>query len=129
MNRIVFDSSVIIAILRKEKGYQVGEKLISRGAISAVNWAEVSGFMGKRHAPREVIQETLSQYPLKVLPYEEEFVVTTGHLASCTKHLGLSLGDRACLVTAMAHNLPVLTADRIWKELEEELALEIQLIR
>lgn len=129
MKRIVFDSSVIIAILRKEQGYQIGEEHLSRGAISAVNWAEVSGFMGRNHAPADIIQQTLAQYPLKVIPYEETLVVPTGYLASGTKQLGLSLGDRACLATAMAHQLPVLTADRVWKELEGALNLQIELIR
>lgn len=129
MKRILFDSSVIIAILRKEDGYRNGEASVDRGAISAINWAEVSGFLGKNNAPKEIIQQTLAKYPLKVLPFEENLVVPTGHLAAGRKHLGLSLGDRACLATAIAHHLPVLTADRVWKDMEAELGLDIQLIR
>lgn len=129
MKRILFDSSVIIAILRSEEGYQNGEKYLNQGAISTMNWAEVAGFLGRNNAPKHIIQQTLAQYPLKVLPYDENLVVPTGHLAAGRQHLGLSLGDRACLATAMAHQLPVLTADRIWKELEQELSLDIQLIR
>ena len=129
MKRILFDSSVIIAILRSERGYQNGEKHVDRGAISTVNWAEVSGFLGRNNAPKDIIQQTLAKYPLKVLPYEEDLVVPTGHLAAGRQHLGLSLGERACLATAIKYQLPVLTADRVWKKLETELGLDIQLIR
>lgn len=129
MTRFLFDSSVVIAILRRETGYQNGEKYISHGAISAVNWAEVAGFMGRNNAPVDIIQQTLAKYPLKVLPYEEDLVVPTGYLTAGRKRLGLSLGDRACLATAIKYKLPVLTADRVWKELEKELRLDIQVIR
>ena len=44
-----------------------------------------------------------------------------------TKQHGLSLGDRACLALAKLRNLPVLTADTIWKELD--LGVKIKLIR
>ena len=44
-----------------------------------------------------------------------------------TKALGLSLGDRACLALAQRQALPVLTADKTWKQLD--LAIEVQLLR
>ncbi|NJR48498.1 MAG: type II toxin-antitoxin system VapC family toxin [Leptolyngbyaceae cyanobacterium CSU_1_3] len=37
-----------------------------------------------------------------------------------TRELGLSLGDRACLALAIQRNLPVLTADQIWSNLNLE---------
>jgi len=40
---------------------------------------------------------------------------------------GLSLEDRACLALAMQRDMPVITADRVWSELE--LNIDIQLIR
>ena len=43
------------------------------------------------------------------------------------KQHGLSFGDRACLALAKYKNLPVLTADKIWKKLD--LDIKIQLIR
>jgi ribonuclease VapC len=40
-------------------------------------------------------------------------------LRARTKHLGLSLGDRACLAAARSRDLPVLTADRAWAKLAD----------
>jgi ABC-type antimicrobial peptide transport system ATPase subunit len=50
-----------------------------------------------------------------------------GSLWQQTKALGLSLGDRACLALAIQLNLPVLTADKLWQQLDVGVA--IQLIR
>lgn len=128
MKHILFDSSVIIAILKSEEGYQSCEQIVNKGAISTVNWDEVAGFLKKNNAPEDIIRQTLAKYPLKILPYEESLVVPTGPLAVGCQQLGLSLGDRACLATAMAYNLPVLTANPFWKELEKELDITIGVI-
>lgn len=44
-----------------------------------------------------------------------------------TRSAGLSLGDRACLATAHRLELPTLTADWAWSELDFEV--DVQLIR
>jgi PIN domain nuclease of toxin-antitoxin system len=35
-----------------------------------------------------------------------------------TRQAGLSLGDRACLALGLTRGLPVLTADRVWAQLD-----------
>lgn len=42
--------------------------------------------------------------------------------------VGLGLGDRACLATARMEECPVLTADRIWTQLDLE-GVDIRCIR
>ena len=44
-----------------------------------------------------------------------------------SKPLGLSLADRACLVTAIRLHCPVITADKVWQLLD--IGVEIHLIR
>jgi ribonuclease VapC len=50
-----------------------------------------------------------------------------GQLRVQTRHLGLSLGDRACIQLAMMKRWPVLTADKSWPELS--LGVDVQLVR
>ena len=61
--------------------------------------------------------------------YREELVVLIGQFTAGRNHLRLLLGDRACLSTVTKYQLPVLTADRVWREMEKELCLDIQVIR
>ena len=51
----------------------------------------------------------------------------TAALRNPTRKTGLSLGDRACLATALELNLPVITTDRVWSKLN--LGIQIQVIR
>jgi len=64
---------------------------------------------------------------LAVEPFSAGDADTAALLWPQTRHLGLSLADRACLSLALRLNLPVLTCDRIWAELT--LPLRIQLLR
>ena len=42
----------------------------------------------------------------------------TAELRPITKHLGLSLGDRACLALAIQENAVAVTSDRTWTMLD-----------
>jgi ribonuclease VapC len=52
---------------------------------------------------------------------------TVGQLRPQTRHLGLSLGDHACIALAMTKKWPVLTADKAWAKLP--LSVDVQLVR
>lgn len=126
--KVVFDTSVVLAVLNEEKGSDIGEKYMSQALLSVVNLAEVVTVLARRSSEPS-IQTQLRPFMRKVTPYDNNLAFQTGLLIPYTKEYGLSLGDRACLATAMADKLPILTADRIWKELEDDLGLDIQLIR
>lgn len=64
---------------------------------------------------------------LSVEPFVPEQAEQSAQLWKQSNQYGLSLADRACLSLAMDKSLPVLTADKAWKELD--LGVEIQLLR
>ena len=127
MSAIVFDSSVVIAILMQERGFESAEGLLSEALISTVNLAEVATYLARNSVPKETIQEVLASFPIQVIPFEETLAIQTGCLYPSCKHLGLSLGDRACLALAISRKLPVLTADQVWSKLD--LGIPIQVLR
>ena len=86
--------------------------------IGAVNLAEVHSKLSERgQFGRQALSELLSVME-EVVPFTEEHATITGGLRASTRHLGLSLGDRACLALGMALDLPVYTADGDWAELQ-----------
>ena len=124
MSIIVFDSSVLIAILRQEPGSEVGEQSLNEALISTVNLAEVATYLARNSVPTETINEALAAFPIEVVPFDREQGLIAGCLYPDCKFLGLSLGDRACLALAKSKRLPVLTADRAWLELEIDVSVK-----
>ena len=127
MSAVVFDSSVLIAILRQEPGSEVGEQSLNDALISTVNLAEVATYLARNSVPPETIDRALTAFPIEVVPFNREQGLIAGCLYPASKSLGLSLGDRACLALAKSKSLPVLTADKAWLELE--INVDIKSIR
>ena len=85
------------------------------------------GKLAERGVSLGLARAALSRYGLQVAAFDGELAERTGALRPQTKAFGLSLGDRACLALAQSLALPVLTADRTWKDLD--LSIEVQLLR
>jgi PIN domain nuclease of toxin-antitoxin system len=123
----VLDSSVILAHLNDEPGSERAAPFFGDALISAVNMAEVVSKLVEHGASLNLIRAALSRYGLEIAAFDEELAERTGALRAKTKAFGLSLGDRACLALAGRLALPVLTADRTWKDLN--LSIDVRLLR
>jgi PIN domain nuclease of toxin-antitoxin system len=124
---IIVDSSPVIALLRSEDGGHDVAARIDGGAISAVNYSEVVSRMADLGITEPIWRSGLDSLRLEVVAFDRAMSESAGLLRPRTRHLGLSLGDRACLALAMARGAPVLTAHRAWTGLD--IGLDIQLIR
>ena len=62
-----------------------------------------------------------------LLDLTEADCLEIARLRPLTRHLGLGLGDRACLALGLRRGLPVLTAERQWAGLD--LGVAVNLIR
>lgn len=127
MSEGILDASALLALLYGERGSEVVEQYLAQGLISTVNLAEVVTKLSDDGMPNSSIRALLGQYQITVAPFDEGQAFATGFLRPETRFLGLSLGDRACLGLAIVRDLPVLTADRAWAELD--LGIEVRLVR
>ena len=129
MNKVVLDTSAVLAYLCEEAGAdQVSPVLeTASGLISSVNFAELVSKMIDQGMPPAIIRETLFGLELELVPHDEEQAFITGELRTVSKAYGLSLGDRACLALGIVKQLPVLTADRVW--LNVSVQTEVRVIR
>lgn len=125
VTRYVFDSSAILAWLRLEPGGEKVTEASDDSVICAVNLAEVATRLVELGYPFEAARKRLEAWIVE--PADAGLAFNAAALRPLTRHRGLSLGDRFCLALAQRTNLPVLTADRAWADLD--LGVKVVLIR
>ena len=92
-----------------------------------VNLAEVLGRLVALGQTIDQAKEAVDVLSIRHVAFDDQLATETAALLPLTRHLGLSLGDRACLALARGESLPVLTADRAWASLQ--VGVEIRMIR
>jgi PIN domain nuclease of toxin-antitoxin system len=116
--KTLLDTSAIIALLRKEPGYEILEDLIANSSISSVNLSELVAVLARSGITETEIDEIITDLVPEIIPFSENLAIQAGKLTNQTKGLGLSLGDRACIATGIHHNMTIYTTDKIWQELK-----------
>ena len=128
VNRIVLDASAILAVIAGEPGAEkLTPALLARAVGSAVNLAEVQTKLVSRGWTCEQAWEDATSPVREIVSFDEEQARIAGDLVFQTRHLGLSLGDRACLAIGIARKLPVYTAEKAWMKLK--VGVRIHVIR
>ena len=121
---VVLDASALLALVNGEPGADRVVKAIPGACLCAVNLAEVVGKLSDEGMPEAVLRTAIGGLGLRIVPFGEDLAWRTGLLRPVTRSLGLSLGDRACLTLAADLELPAMTADRTWSELDEGIQVE-----
>ncbi len=127
MAEAVLDASAILAFLHREAGAEIVREALPHGLVCCVNATEVISKLVDGGVQPGESEARMRQLPCRLVAFDDVLAATAGQLRAETRHLGLSLGDRACLALALAEGLAVLTADRNWAGLD--LGLDIQIIR
>ena len=128
MNRIVLDASAILAVIGGEPGPEkLTPDLLAFAVVSTVNLAEVQTKLVSRGWTSEQAWEDATSPVREVVSFDEQHARIAGDLVLQTRHLGLSLGDRACLALGITLKLPVYTAEKAWKRVK--VGVRIHVIR
>ena len=127
VDSVVLDASAVLALLNREPGADIVESNLASAMISAVNVAEVGTRLADRGMSEAAIREVVGVLGMTVVQFDEESAYASAALWPQTRIRDLSLGDRACLSLASHLNLPALTADKIWADVDVEV--EVRLIR
>ena len=128
MSDIVLDASAVLALLRDEPGGDVVAAHMGHAVISAVNLQEVAKEMVREGAAIEAIRPVLDELGLDVRPHDADAAYEAAALYPQTKQYGRGLGDRTCMALGLALDVPVLTTDREWRNVEVE-GLVIEQVR
>jgi len=127
MAEVVLDASAVLARVLGEPGGERVEAVLAGACVCAVNYGEVVGKLVDFGVPVETAGAAARELRLEVVPFDEADATDAGLLRATTRGFGLSLGDRACLALGKRLELPVLTTDRAWAQLD--LGVEVVLIR
>jgi ribonuclease VapC len=124
---LLADAPAILAYLGFETGSDAVADHLADLAMTSVNLAEIVTVLSLRDIKTEWIENNGLRVFSNILPFDREQARVAGSLAQLTKEKGLSLGDRACLATAIVLDAKLLTADQAWRHLN--LGVEILMIR
>lgn len=128
-NKILLDTSALIALLKKEPGYKKVDDVLAHSAISSVNLCELVSILAKKGIPENEIDDVINDIVPEIIPFCENLGIKAGKLSKFTTDYGLSLGDKACIATAEYYNMNVYTTDKIWSKLEKNVSTTITIIR
>lgn len=127
---IVLDTSALLASLQGELGKARVDALLLAEAccLSTVNLAEFATKCLGGGMTQADLDTVLTSLEFAIAPFDDaDLALATGALRAPTRHLGLSLGDRACLALAQKLDATALTADRAWLTLD--LGIRIECLR
>jgi PIN domain nuclease of toxin-antitoxin system len=101
--------------------------MLPGAVVSTVNLSEVVARLAEGGMSEVAIRQDLDGLGLELVPFGVEQAYTAGLLRPLTRHLGLSLGDRACLSLAQQLGVPAFTTDGAWAELN--VGIDVRLVR
>jgi ribonuclease VapC len=127
--RFVLDASALLAGLNAEAGADRVAAALDFAVVSAVNLAEVAGGLARGGNSPERVRAVLTTLACTVVPADEEMAIEVGLMRGVTDRVGLSLGDRFCLALGRRLRATVLTADRQWAVIAEDVGVKVELIR
>ena len=128
-NKVLLDTSAIIALLKQEPGHEMVSEIIANSAISAVNFSEFIAILTRASISEKDIDEIIKDLIPEIIPFCENISKKAGKLSKLTQSYGLSFGDRACLATGDHYHMEIYTADKVWVELKHKISSNIILIR
>ena len=111
----VLDASALLAWLQDEPG--ADEVKLEHSVINSVNFSEVLQKAKQNGVDVTGIEEELTALGLRLQNFSVEEATKAAELYRVTKPYGLSLGDRACLATALVSGGVAVTAEQVWSKL------------
>jgi PIN domain nuclease of toxin-antitoxin system len=114
----LLDASAVLALLQNEPGSERVGKALAKSTITAVNACEVLGVLIRRGNSTDQALAIFDKLHLPVVAFTYRQALLAATLLQSKVSRPLSLGDRACLGSALDTRKRVLTAERSWSEID-----------
>lgn len=93
--------------------------------MSSVNYAEVITKLIDRKADPKLSKQQVNNLIENILPFHDDCGFIAGKLITDTAEFGLSLGDRACIATAINYKFEIITSDKVWSKLDVPVKIHV----
>jgi PIN domain nuclease of toxin-antitoxin system len=113
----VFDTSALLALFRREPGWEVVQAALGESVVCAINLTETITKLTRKGAEPRLVERYLRGLPMPILPWDEELAWESRDLAPLAWTRGISLADRACLAMARHLDAAAMTSDTEWAKL------------
>ncbi|ABE05009.1 PIN domain protein [Rickettsia bellii str. RML Mogi] len=117
MSSVIFDASALLALIKNEPTNLKLETFLGNICMSSVNISEVASILLDKISYQEC-KDIIEPLINSIIAFDQEQSFLAANIKKQTKHLGLSLGDRACIALGLATGYPVYTADKAWAKLQ-----------
>ncbi|MDP1974414.1 MAG: type II toxin-antitoxin system VapC family toxin [Alphaproteobacteria bacterium] len=127
MTKYVLDASAFLALINNEEGASKVEKVLPHSIMSSVNVSECVVVLGSIGMLDQEIETIFKDLLSEIISFDMNQAFIAGFLRKETKTKGLSFGDRACIALGKMMKLPVMSADKVWAEID--CGVHVELIR
>lgn len=125
MNKVVLDASALLAALFEEPGVELASGRGGNAVLSAVSYSETLVKMIDRGFSPAEADRLMGRLSLHIVDFDSEMAALAASFRQHTQSLGLAFADRASLALGLKTGLPVLTADRRWKEISHGVTVKL----
>ncbi len=125
---VVLDATALLALLQQEPGSQPVARALGDSAISVADLAEVATKQADLGLDASLLVARVEALSIRPFAVTRVDVATQARIRRLDDgcRLGLSLSDRRCLALGLHLEVPVITTDNVWAELD--LPIEVVLI-
>ena len=114
MTEFVLDASALVALIRKEIGWEEVEHCMPNSRMSAVNYSETIYILRRRGMPLEAVRAALGPLIPSPAIFDGELAYVAAAMVESTRGQGISFADCACLALAQFTGATAVTAERRW---------------
>jgi ribonuclease VapC len=129
--KYVVDASALLAVVLNEPYPEDLLDVFSESIITTINLTEVLTVLARKYpsSDPEQIWSMVSNFIQHHYDVDSILAKKVLEISNVANDSGLSLGDKFCLALGSYLHLPIYTGDHVWKQLETELNVKINLIR
>lgn len=80
MNKVILDSSALLAFIKNEPGAQIVEKLVGNITMSSVNLSEVAATLLDSEMSLKECQECIEPFIEQIIPFDQKEAFSTADL-------------------------------------------------